>query len=139
MLTDAVLSPDPLLDGHVCDDCGMCSEGCPADAIPEQRTVELRIGDRVFSHAPLDTGKCLHYHQGWDPEYSPFVQEDSSEENLPPYFRFLRHRFRHHSICGARGCVRACMDHLEKAGRIEKQYHTPMIEGKQWVMGGPSG
>ena len=34
--------------------------------------------------------------------------------------------------CGA--CARACMDHLEKSGRIEKQYQTPMIEGKQWVL-----
>ncbi|MHC4480522.1 MAG: 4Fe-4S binding protein [Planctomycetota bacterium] len=139
VLTDAALAPDPLLEDHVCDDCGLCTAACPADAIPKERAVELKIGDRLFSHAPLDTAKCLHYHQGWDPKYSPFVQEDSSEENLPPYFRFLRHRFRHHSVCGARGCVRACMDHLEKTGRIEKQYQTPMIEGKQWVIEEPLG
>ena len=40
--------------------------------------------------------------------------------------------------CVGRGCVRACMDHLEKAGRIEKQYRTPMIEGEQWVIEGPN-
>jgi epoxyqueuosine reductase QueG len=135
VLTDAALSPDPLLDSHVCDDCGLCTAACPADAIPEQRTVELRIEERVFSHAPLDTGKCLHYHQGWDAKYSPFVQEDSSEENLPPYFRFLRHRFRHHSICGARGCVRACMDHLEKTGRIEKSRQAERRSRAEKLMG----
>jgi len=26
------------------------------------------------------------------------------------------------------------MDHLERSGRIEKQYRTPMVEGKQWVI-----
>jgi len=26
------------------------------------------------------------------------------------------------------------MDHLEKSGRLEKQYKTPMIEGKQWIL-----
>jgi hypothetical protein len=29
------------------------------------------------------------------------------------------------------------MDHLEKSGRLEKQYKTPMIEGKQWIIREP--
>jgi hypothetical protein len=48
--------------------------------------------------------------------------------------KFLDHRFHHRSICGGRGCLRKCLDHLEKTGRIEKQYVTPMIEGEQWEM-----
>ena len=75
-----------------------------------------------------------HVHLGWDPRYSPFLKEDSSRENPPAYYNFLDKRFRHKSICGARGCIRACMDHLEKTGRIQKQYRTPMIEGEQWVL-----
>ena len=134
VLTDAMLAPDPLLAEGVCDNCGSCAKGCPADAIPRERTIELEIGNRTFSHADVDFAKCVHCHQGWDPRYSPFVDEESTREDPPPYFRFLERRFRHQSICGARGCVRACMDHLEKTGRIEKQYHTPMIEGEQWVI-----
>ena len=134
VLTDAELAPDPLLEEHVCDNCGSCIKGCPAGAIPRERTIEWQIGERTFSHADVDFGKCVHFHQGWDPRYSPFVDAESSRENPPAYFRFLERRFRHHSICGARGCVRACMDHLEKTGKIEKQYRTPMIEGAQWVM-----
>ncbi|MBI3946645.1 MAG: 4Fe-4S binding protein [Armatimonadetes bacterium] len=132
VLTDAVLAADPLLAESVCDGCGNCARACPAAAIPLERSVELKIGDRVFSHAPLDTRKCGHVHGGWDPRFSPFLEEDSSRENPPPYYHFLDHRFRHRGICGARGCVRKCMDHLEKTGRIAKQYQTPMVEEEQW-------
>ena len=133
--TDAQLEQDPLVaPGTVCDDCGMCRSACPAEAIPGERSVKVRIGDVTFTHAELDCAKCAHIHQGWDPRYSPFLNEDSTGENLPPYYHFLQSRFRHQSICGARGCVRACMDHLEKTGGISKTCSTPMIEGEQWVI-----
>ncbi|HDZ20835.1 hypothetical protein LCGC14_0366700 [marine sediment metagenome] len=135
VLTDAELPADPLIEpGAICDDCGTCSRACPAGAIPAQRTCEVRIGDRIYTHGPLDCEKCCVVHTGWDPRYSPFVTEESTPDNPPGYYQFLQHRFRHQSICGARGCVRACMDHLEKTGRISKQYHTPMIEGEQWTI-----
>jgi epoxyqueuosine reductase QueG len=133
VLTDARLAEDPLVaPGSVCDSCGACRTACPAGAIPSERSVEVRVGDAVYSHGELDCAKCSHVHQGWDPRFSPFLREDSSRENPPPYYKFLQHRFRHLSICGGRGCVRACMDHLEKTGRIERKYVTPMIEGGQW-------
>jgi ferredoxin len=133
LLTDAVLDPDPLLPaGSVCDNCGQCAKTCPGDAIPLERTIEFKIGDRVFSHAPLDCEKCRYPHIGWDPRYSPFLKKDSSPDNPPDYYKFLDTRFRHHTICGGRGCIRKCMDHLERTGRIEKQYQTLMVEGEQW-------
>ena len=136
VLTDAELEPDPLCETPVCDRCGSCAKACPADAISREETVEVPVGDRVFCHGALDTKACAHIHQGWDPRYSPFLRKDSSRENPPPYYQFVDRRFRHHSICGARGCVRACVDHLEKTGRITKRYHTPMIEGEQWTLDG---
>ena len=133
LLTDAVLEPDPLLpEGSVCDNCGQCAKACPGDAIPLERSVEFKVGDRVFSHAPLDCEKCHTPHIGWDPRYSPFLKEDSSPDNPPEYYKWLDMRFRHHTICGGRGCIRMCVDHLERTGRIEKRYQTPMVEGEQW-------
>jgi len=135
VLTDAELEPDPLIEpGSICDDCGSCSRACPAGAIPAKRSAEVRIGEYVYTHGPLDCAKCHVVHAGWDRRYSPFLTAETSPQNPPGYYKFLQHRFRHQSICGARGCVRACMDHLEKTGRIEKRYATPMIEGKQWVI-----
>jgi len=139
VLSDAPLDGDPLYRGQVCDDCGSCVKGCPAGAISTERTEKFQIEDRVFSHGALDTAKCAHIHVGWDPRYSPFISQDSSPTNPPPYYRFIDHRFRHHSICGGRGCLRACMDHLERTRRIEQEYRTPMIEGQQWVIEEPLG
>jgi epoxyqueuosine reductase len=137
ILTDAELEPDPLLKDAVCDECGECVRACPSGAIPAERDVTFRIEDRVFGHGSLDCEKCHVPHIGWDPRYSPFLCKDSSPENPPAYYKFLDHRFRHHTICGGRGCIRKCMDHLEKTGRIQKQYSTPMVEGKKWVIEDP--
>ncbi|MGD2174000.1 MAG: hypothetical protein PVJ27_01245 [Candidatus Brocadiaceae bacterium] len=134
VITDAELTPDPLLGDAICDECGLCVQACPADAIPAERSTEVPIGDRTFRHAPLDCDRCVVVHQGWDARYSPFLVEGTDRDAPPSYYRFLDRRFRHRSICGARGCVRACMDHLEKTGRIERQYRAPMIEGEQWVL-----
>ena len=139
VLTDAMLQPDPLLAEGICRNCGSCAQACPAGAISLERSIRFAIQGRDFSHANVDFAKCVHCHTGWDGRYSPFLEGDSSPDNLPPYYRFLDHRFRHRSICGARGCVRACMDHLEKTGRISARYRTPMIEGKQWVIETPPG
>jgi epoxyqueuosine reductase len=137
VLTDAVLEPDPLFTASVCDECGACIRSCPAEAMSPERTVEVRIGDHVFRHGALDLERCVEVHQGWDPHYSPFLGKDSSRDNAPPYYQFLDRRFRHRAICVGRGCVRACVDHLEKTGRIERQYRVPMIEGEQWVIEEP--
>src|SRR5450756_1843120 len=65
-----------------------------------------QIEGRVFSHGTLDCGKCHIPHIGWDPQYSPFLTKDSSPENPPSYYKWLDSRFRHHTICGGRGCLR---------------------------------
>ncbi|MDO8588439.1 MAG: hypothetical protein Q7T82_15535 [Armatimonadota bacterium] len=137
VLTDAELEPDPLFAGSVCDLCGECAQACPADAIPSAPNVEFDIGDRTFRHGALDCEKCMRIHIGWDPRYSPFLNKDSSPENPPSYYKFLDHRFRHHTICGGRGCLRKCVDHLERSGRIQKRYNTPMVEDEQWVIHEP--
>jgi len=137
VLTDAELKPDPLLTEAICDSCGSCARACPAGAIPLERAIKFTIQGRSYSHGDVDFARCVHCHTGWDGRYSPFLEKDSSPDNLPPYYRFLDHRFRHRSICGARGCVRACTDHLEKTGRIRSRYQTPMIEGGQWVIQEP--
>ena len=84
VFTDAALSADPLVEpGSVCDNCGLCLKGCPADAFPGERSVRVEIDDTTFSHAPLDCDKCTHIHQGWDRRYSTFLKEDSCPDNPP--------------------------------------------------------
>ena len=38
------------------------------------------------------------------------------------------------AICGARGCIRACMNTLEKAGRIENKFHNPFYKKDSWIL-----
>ncbi len=36
------------------------------------------------------------------------------------------------AVCGAAGCIRACMDHLERAGRIESRFSVPFRQRQPW-------
>ena len=137
VLTDAELEPTPLFAGKVCDECGLCAAECEAGAIGADRSVKFRIEDVEFSHAPLDTKACGVVHRGDDPRFSPFWNGSEKPGEKPSYNEFCQKRFRHLSICVGRGCLRACLDHLEKTGRIEKTFHTPLIEAPRWKLEDP--
>ncbi len=38
------------------------------------------------------------------------------------------------AVCGARGCIRACMDHLERTGRIGNTFRNPFRRRKMWLL-----
>lgn len=40
----------------------------------------------------------------------------------------------YHAICGARGCIRACMHVLEKAKRIENLFDIPFERREPWIL-----
>ncbi len=134
VFTDAELEATPLFEGEVCDGCGACVQECEAGAIGETREVRLSIEGREFAHAPLDTGACARVHAGRDPRFSPFWNGTEAEGAEPSYNEFCKHRFRHLAVCVGRGCLRACLDHLEKAGRIEARFSTPLIERARWKL-----
>jgi ferredoxin len=135
VLTDAELEPTPLFAGEVCDGCLACVRECEACAIGEERSVKVRIEGREYSHAPLDTDKCGRVHWGVDLPYSPFWTGGEPEGEEPGYHTWLKHRFRHFSVCVGRGCLRSCLDHLEKAGRIGARFRTPLIERERYRFG----
>lgn len=137
VFTDAKLEPTPLFRGKVCDECGACARHCEAGAIGRNRTVRFKIEDVEYGHAPLDCAACGVVHRGDDPRFSPFWNGTEKEGDGPSYNRFCKDRFRHLAVCVGRGCLRACLDHLEKAGRIEAQFHTPLTEGKRWKLNEP--
>ncbi|MBN2449059.1 MAG: hypothetical protein JXR77_01640 [Lentisphaeria bacterium] len=134
VLTDAELEPTPLFRGRICDECGQCVRACEAGAIGRERSVRFTIEDREFAHAPLDCRACGIVHRGDDPRYSPFWNGREEEGAKPSYNQFCKDRFRHLAVCVGRGCLRACLDHLEKTGRIRAQFRTPLIEGPRWKL-----
>ena len=132
VLTDARLDPTPLFEGEICDGCKSCVRACQACAIGESRDVTIDIDGRGFHHAPLDTKACGFVHRGDDKRFSPFWTGAEADGEKPGYHQFLTHRFRHLAICVGRGCLRACLDHLEKTGRIEAKFKMPFIERERW-------
>jgi len=137
VLTDAELEPTPLFTGTVCDGCLACVRECEACAIGQSRDVRLTIEGREYCHAPLDAGACARVHCGDDPRFSPFWNGSEAEGDRPTYSKFLTDRFRHLSICVGRGCLRACLDHLEKTGRIKATFKTPFIQRPRWKLNAP--
>ena len=134
VFTDAELEPTPLFKEKVCDNCRTCVEQCEADAIGSERSVKITIEDQEYSHAPLDCEKCRVVHNGEDPRFSPFWNGTEKEGESPSFNRFSQHRFRHLAICVGRGCLRACLSHLEGAGRITAKFQTPFTEGEGWKL-----
>jgi len=126
VFTDAELAPTPLFDGRICDDCGECVRCCQAGAIGPTRDVCFAIEGRQFSHAALDADACGRVHRGDDARFSPFFAAGKPGT----YVDFLRG-------CVGRGCVRACLDHLEKAGRIRAAFKTPMVSRPRWTVEQP--
>jgi hypothetical protein len=40
-------------------------------------------------------------------------------------------------LARSRGCLRACLDHLERSGRIQARFRTPLIERERYLLGPP--
>ena len=137
VFTDAELEPTPLFAGKICDGCQSCARECEACAIGKARDVKFTIEGREFSHAPFDAAACGKVHRGDDPRFSPFWTGSEKPGEQPRFSRFLYDRFRHLAICVGRGCLRACLDHLEKGARISAAFKTPMIQGKRWKLNEP--
>ena len=161
IITDAPLQPDPIFTGKICDRCMMCVEECPAGAIDATKTEKIAIAGREFEWGALDEGKCSAVYQAGIPEYSPFMSDEvagiirgvlgsnrypGEDENVPhtgdiwgylrnnmPYIRNAWESYHHPAcICGARGCIRACMIHLEQKGRIRNTFRNSFRKRKPW-------
>jgi epoxyqueuosine reductase QueG len=134
VLTDAELEPTPMFTGKVCDECGSCARECEACAIATSREVRFTIDGVEYGHGRLDTKACSVVHGGRDPRFSPFWTGVEAPGEMPEYNKWIHGRFNHMGICVGRGCLRACLDHLENTGRIETRFRTPLIERERWKL-----
>ncbi len=50
------------------------------------------------------------------------------------YYNYIMSHTGYFAICGARGCIRACMNALEKAGRIENKFHNQFYKKPSWLL-----
>jgi ferredoxin len=50
------------------------------------------------------------------------------------YYKYVMDHTGYFAVCGARGCIRACMDSLEKNGRIESRFENPFYKKPSWIL-----
>ena len=50
------------------------------------------------------------------------------------YYDYIIKHTGYFAICGAKGCIRACMDMLEKTGRIENTFNNPFYKKESWSL-----
>ena len=50
------------------------------------------------------------------------------------YYDYILTHTGYFAICGARGCIRACMNALEKADRIENKFHNKFYKKESWLL-----
>ena len=50
------------------------------------------------------------------------------------YYDYILTHTGYFAICGARGCIRACMNALEKSKRIENLFHNNFYYKKSWLL-----
>ena len=152
VLTDAPLEPDPLFEGEICDRCMVCVKRCPAKAISATNTVKVDIGGKECEWAQLDQTACSIAYAGGVREISPFLPPGVSFDlhktaaersgdgrpdlrHLLPFADATLSTFHHWpAIGGARGCIRACMDHLEKEGKLKAKFHAPFPRKQPWSL-----
>ncbi|MDO9465182.1 MAG: (4Fe-4S)-binding protein, partial [bacterium] len=150
ILTDAPLEPDPLFEGKICDRCMLCVRDCSGKAISRTETVKIKVAGREIEWGKLDELKCSVAYLGGNKETNPFLLENVDENEYNKEFygwgkisrcmvdNYLDHCYQelHHmpAIEGAKGCIRACMIHLEETGKIKKTFKNPFRKRKPWKL-----
>lgn len=56
------------------------------------------------------------------------------DNHVMRYYNYIYSHVGYFAICGAKGCIRACMDNLEKNGRIANTFHEKFYKKPSWTM-----
>jgi epoxyqueuosine reductase QueG len=115
ILTDAPLTPTPLLSEPVCDQCGECLRVCPLGAGSPDQTVTLTVAGKAMTVASLNLGACRTCRNGAKPNpHHPAGQPDRL----------------------AALCTRTCVHHLEQTQRIGNVFAQPFRARPAWQIDG---
>ena len=153
VLTDAPLEPDPIYEGPpLCDRCMSCVRECPVHAISATESVKVKVAGRELEWGKLNVWACMYGHCGGVKEINPFLPKDafkdipdgdkimSGEKILSTWEEAMKIReiiekfYPLELVCGGRGCIRACMVHLEKQGKLKNKFKEPFRKRKPWKL-----
>lgn len=139
ILSDAELDATPVVQPHLCDNCGKCREACHGHAIDK--------------NGKTDPWQCTVYYNGANGLKNPFMPPDAfsklknrleiiaGEADVTPeiakiilkniyFYPPAQHAYQG-SICG-RACDMACYVHLEEKGALKKKFKTPFRKREPW-------
>jgi hypothetical protein len=153
ILTEAPLDlDDPITPGTLCDRCMLCAKDCTGNAIPRDKSVKVKIAGMEIEHSDLNIARCSNAYSGGNKKFNPFWDpqcnleaDDFMDEYLSPqYFGnpkgeggpcpHIMHVRNNPAIEGGRGCMRACLAHLESQGKLKYKFHKPFRRRKEWSL-----
>jgi len=144
ILTDAPLEPDPLFEGRICDRCMRCVAECSGKAISATETQSIVVAGRKLEWGKLDVIKCSVAYRGGNPAYNPFMRPGAHMAEYGDVYcggAYLQEmdgypQVHHHNpaLEGARGCIRACMIHLEERGILQNRFVNRFRRRKPWKL-----
>jgi ferredoxin len=142
VITDAELEPDPIYGGpQLCDRCLDCVRQCPIGAFDPDRTVRVTLAGHEVEWMDLDLAACDMAFRGAviddevedEESYTTFWGHTTRPGWWSPFVDKPRNLYQYgQAICGARGCMRACMIHLEERGVLENTFRMPFRRRKPW-------
>ena len=155
MLTEAELEPDPIYEGpELCDRCMACVGECPVHAISDSETVKVTVAGHDIEWGKIDEWQCFWGYCSGLQEVNPFLPPDAFAD-MPDGDKILRGEKKltpdevkqihartgkfyprpggyFPAMCGGRGCLRACMVHLEQRGVLQNQFDSPFRRRPKW-------
>lgn len=149
IITEAPLDfDDPIPPGTLCDRCMLCCKNCPGNAIPKDKSQKITINGHEIEHCDLDLARCSNAYSGGIKKHNPFWNPEinlSENEYMDEYLSgkfygskgpisHLTHVRNNPAIGGARGCIRACMIHLESQGKLKNKFEKPFRRRKEWIL-----
>jgi len=146
VLTEAELDPDPMYEGEpLCDRCLLCARECPGGAISTAETVRVTLAGRTVEWGCLDCRACDIAFRGGRPAGEEDRPEDDytnpmygrriARSPITPFYRKPRNLYNTgQAVCGGRGCMRACMIHLEQRGVLVNRFARPFRRRPAWTV-----
>lgn len=110
ILTDAVLTPTPMLERPVCDRCGACAKTCPLGAFKGETT--RTVAGKTMTVANIDWSICRKCGNGARPN-------GDHPAGRPDRLAAL--------------CVRSCVNHLDAVGALINTIDAPFRARPAWA------
>jgi len=154
LLTDAPLTVDPLYDGpKLCDKCMRCVAECPG-ALTAKESVKVTIAGREVEWSKIDEWYCAFAYASGLKKVNPFLPDDGldnlangrelmngearpTKEQVIELWKNMDNFYRkpngyNPAMCAGRGCIRACMIHLEEQGKLSNKFHGKFRKRTPW-------